>query len=364
MLYISWGCLFHESYAHAIAHGVVVHFVLSTGIAKLTVGGLGWMLPDTMMTYLSIYGGSSTSGPLLKRLNRWLLQNSVACSLFSINAIVLEVFLVPATLFVPSPYRPVGLYLMLAMHLGIASAMSLKVGLAFLTTIPCYVYGFTTHTEFGSVAHFLSILVGLGPTIFTILFRGSLLPEDWPSCPLALFMFNGKQANVISSVLMTGDTRVVLCTNPVVEDNDLIGKPVLHHGAISLSADSAGVVGIASVYDVVLRVIGFTLLQGDLVSAIPSTSWPCVETCLEHEAEVQTYGWHVSWFLIVLERWLKTNRMIEKTSGLPLSKAYFVKIDAKANRVLQVISSRTRNKSDSASDSESEGRKHAGKKSN
>ena len=65
VLYAVWSlCLPDPDYASALCYGSVVHFILSSGISKLLIGGPQWLEWTTMHHYLRIYCASSTAPPL------------------------------------------------------------------------------------------------------------------------------------------------------------------------------------------------------------------------------------------------------------------------------------------------------------
>jgi hypothetical protein len=70
-----------------------------------------------------------------------------------------------------------------------------------------------------------------------------------------------------------------------------------------------------------MRVIGFTLMHGDLESAYKEGRW-----------DMKT-------MLRLLEGWLvQERRLVEMHSGMPLLRAYFVRIDPKnENRIVEVL---------------------------
>ena len=58
----------------ATALGIVIHFVLSSGVAKVWVGGgaYEWTRPATMRTYLNTYRPSKTAGPISPIASAWV----------------------------------------------------------------------------------------------------------------------------------------------------------------------------------------------------------------------------------------------------------------------------------------------------
>eukprot|EP00927_Polykrikos_kofoidii_P063495 TRINITY_DN58328_c0_g1_i1.p1 TRINITY_DN58328_c0_g1~~TRINITY_DN58328_c0_g1_i1.p1 ORF type:complete len:430 (-),score=54.16 TRINITY_DN58328_c0_g1_i1:42-1331(-) len=314
LLYNAWAMCLPSNYAHAAALGIAVHFIVSSGLAKLWVGGMSWMRPCTMRTYLDCYRGSQSGrGPLNPTMNAWISRRAWASVAVSISTIVLECIVVPATLVAPPTWRHVGSIAMMLLHVGIALFMSGQVGLAFLTTLPAYVVGFSCAAEVGSRPWLTSVVIGVGPTAVVFL-RGRLLPENWPCCPVALFMWSGSQAKQIAQLLMTGDTRVVLST-AATASRGVRGLPVIAQGPCSKTSSFA-------VHDAVLRVIGFTLLQ-------PSDG-EALQVWKSDDCDVPV-------FIERLQDWLASEeRLFEASSGEPLVVATFVRLDSDG-RVADVL---------------------------
>merc|ERR1712203_1251922 len=109
-----------NSYAHAFAFGVVVHFVLASGFAKLWAGGSAWIKPGTMRRYLDVYRPSSTANPGIPKLNAWFAQRDWATASLGVGTIVIEVIIIPLTLLMPPEERVLALWGMIALHIGIA----------------------------------------------------------------------------------------------------------------------------------------------------------------------------------------------------------------------------------------------------
>lgn len=315
-------------------------------------------------------------------LSHWITARDWATASISAGTLVLECGLVPCTLFMPPWWRTlVGLYGMVAMHLGIAAAMSAHVGFAFLTVLPSYALGFhavttdargaagsdsnsnTADLELWGAGWWCAAVVGLLPSAVALARGSPSLPEAWPWSPISLFMWNGKQATVLQHLLMTEDTRLVLSSTQVPP---AVGCSVIPHGFVGAAAaameatkqsasslgsrtalnrrDSSGSAGAGAgaggsrgggnrgggyssvrtlvVHDAVLRVIGFTLVQGDLLRYAPSS---------------KTGEWDIAAFLLRLELWLQAKkRLVEAHTGLPLVAAFFVRVDDD-NRVTNVM---------------------------
>jgi hypothetical protein len=194
---------------------------------------------------------------------------------------------------------------MVAMHLGIALLMSLRVGLVFFTTLPTYLIGFRCASLPGSPEWLCAVCLGIGPSLAALLSQ-KLLPDQWPSSSISLFMWSGAQADALARHLMTGDTRIVMCTDAAlaaaaarhrrrrgsrsgeadraggedVEGDDaeggkvksgkleekIVGMAVLYHGGGAPELDGGiAMAGEPQLHDAVLRVIGFTIVQGHLL---------------------------------------------------------------------------------------------------
>ena len=324
LLYITWAwLLLPDEWAHAACFGVMVHFVFSSGVAKLIVGGTKWMGPHTMKAYLDLYLPSKSNPPLSRRLNAEIADREWVMQLIGVGTIALECVLIPSCLLLPPAYRPLGALAMLSMHIGIALCLSLQVGLRFLTTLPCYLLGFICNAPIGSAPWALAVAIGMLPSILSLA-TGSLLPDEWPLAPFTLFMFDGEAARRIASDFMTSDTRLVLTTaeppprdylNPVVS-SDLVGLRVVRHELLSDSEEAAEPM---VVHDGVMRVIAFTTVRAGLHSLLSEgAAMPLV--------------------LSTLTAWLEEeHRLVESATGLPVRCAYFVRVSRETGRVVEVL---------------------------
>ena len=66
-------------------------------------------------------------------------------------------------------------------------------GLLFITTLPCYLYGFGCDAAVGSGPWMLAVAIGVLPSAVSLA-TGRMLLEEWPLTPFSLFMFNGEDA--------------------------------------------------------------------------------------------------------------------------------------------------------------------------
>ena len=136
-LYISWAWLLPDAWAHAASFGVMVHFVLSSGIAKVIIGGAGWLDARTLKTYLDVYRPSKSSPPLSRRVSQEIAARTWMLQLIGAGTILLECLLIPACLLLPPTYRPLGALAMIGMHFGIGLSMSLEVAPPLRRSMPC-----------------------------------------------------------------------------------------------------------------------------------------------------------------------------------------------------------------------------------
>jgi hypothetical protein len=336
LLYNVWAmCLPWSEYAHAASWGIAIHFVFSTGLAKLVIGGFGgWTSPATLKFYFNLFYHRKINmqRPFWPSWNRWVCQRDWATRFMALSTIFLECFLVPGTLLLPPHQRYVARWAMIPFHLGIFLIMSRMVGLGFATTIPNYLIGFSSRAVVGTGPWLCAVAVAFLPTILSLGVLGHLLPEDWPSCPFKLYMWSGDQAQVLAETLITGETRVVLATADISPHN-IVGLSVVPDGAVEPAQVMEGKDDTMqvdnknnqAVYDCFRRAIDLTGLNTELADAVPKSGNTKKE-------------WDVNRFVTTLQQFLASKkRLFETQSGRPLVKAFFVRIDSKGN-VSKVLS--------------------------
>lgn len=337
LLHSLWGLVLPPSLAHPICMGAIVNFVLSAGLAKLRMPNVSsdWIKPDTMRVYLQAYRYSRSMPPLVPRFTDLLLDRPWALSFLAASTIVAEVILVPLiALFAPLPYRILSAWIMIFMHLGIAAVQSFRLALIFCTTLPLYFFAFSCGAVVGSSAWILAAAIALQPCIFVV-------RETWPLSPVHLFMWSGKQARTLSRLLMLGDTRLVLGVSHCTAET-VIGCAVRPHGLLLADHSCSDEAKLPEVHDAVMRVIGFTLLQGDidvhrafltlLASGADNASLRSSRVILS-DSELAA----IRVCAASLQRWLSLNtRLVEARSGLPLSKVLFVRV-GNDGRVAEVL---------------------------
>jgi len=297
VLYNAIAMVLPRDLAHAVSLGISIHFIFCTGVSKVLHGGFHWVQSDTMRTYLQLYGESSSGKPLLPELNILVRKWSILTSSIGFATIFMECIFLPGLLFAPGEFRVLGFLAMIGLHIGIAVLMSLKVGVVFLTTIPCYYIGYSCTASIGSIEWIVAFGVGFLPSLWELTTK-TMLPENWPISPLPLFMWSGDQAEWIASLMMKGNTRIVISTD-VIE----VGLKVIPHG-VAVDTDEK------VVHDIILRAVSFTLVHPILIK-------PIIERDVDQ-------------LISALRIWLNQNeRLVEVRTGLYLRKASLVRIDGK-----------------------------------
>ena len=255
---------------------------------------------------------------------------------------------------------------MLMLHVGIALALSLKVGALFLTTLPCYLLGFSCEAPVGSAPWALAVAIGVLPSA-ACLAVGKLLPDEWPLTAVSLFMFDGEAARRIASDLMTGETRLVLATAELPPRHHLAGLRVVPHrllrlgeigdeigdeiggevgdeigGEVGGGAAQAGGRPAAAhvlVHDAVLRVISFTTVHADLHSLLSERAAQAAQAANAKGGDACGDLKEISLLVTELSAWLERDqRIVERATGLPLRRAYFVRVSVEdKGRILEVL---------------------------
>jgi hypothetical protein len=319
VLYTMWAmCIPDLEYRHACAWGIAINFILSSGYSKLAAGGWSssgtplWLHSSTMETYLTCYREARTrfDRPVFSGLNELVSKSRALTRLISLAILLLELMLVPASLAMPPSSRPLACYALIGMHVGIVSLMSFKVGVAFFTTIPVYLYAFDCDAEIGTKPWLLAALLGLGPTLCSVLLIP--IPENWPFTPVSLFMWDGKAAQILLRLLMIEDTRMVFATKKVASEG-IEGLKVLHHGEVLNDNEDA------VVHDCVLKTIGFTMIQGG--DAMVEAVWALKQDPKISSTATRAFL-HRTWATLTLDR-----RLVEVHTGEDLLHVYLVRVD-------------------------------------
>ena len=324
ILYIMWtNCILQdEQYRAAAGLGITINFILSTGYAKTSIGGLmDWLHPNTMRAYLSCHGNSKRifNRPLWLEMNRMICHNNVALSATAVMTILLECVIAPAAILMPHLRWMVCLS-MVAMHVGITLTMSIKVGISFITSVPAYFYGLACTYDFniGSGPWIVAAAIGLLPTLTGVLVGHSIISENWPFTPVSLFMWSHYDATALLDLFMVKDTRLVLVTASVASKGTkrMIGMKVLHNAEKAGEGERRN----GCVHDAVQRTFGFTLLQGGqrFVSLVKSLRRL---KSVGKDAEMHGFVSQTQQFLV------SDKRLFEAHSGECLVYTFFVRVD-------------------------------------
>ena len=310
LLYNSVAMVLPSNFAAACSFGIVIHFILSSGVAKIVIGGLqGWVHSSTMRLYLTVHGNSSSMPPLSQKLNKTFRDSDFLCTAVSIFTLALECVFVPLSLFINVEHRWIITVLMVIMHIGIATVMSFVVGILFFTTLSAYVVGFSyCSCQIFSVEWWVAFTIGILPNLFVVI-TGRLLPEIWPSSAISLFMWNGSQARLLADTTMIGDTRIVMTTKNITDTNELVGKQVI--SSITPLSDELKNQDFI-VHDIHFRIIFFTqATHQDFAKFVTNTD------------KIQMKN-----FLQRIEQFFNEDRTIyESSTGKSFKNAYFVKVE-------------------------------------
>ena len=332
-LYCLWALVLMPSdeLAAGAALGVCIHFIASSGWAKVLIGGArGWSHPDTMRGVLRAYGKHSVadSGPASKALCEFACSQDWLLVAISVGTLVFECVLVPAALLLPPTVRWTLVLASVALHLGIASMQSLVIGLAFLPNVAPYVLGFASAGADVRAA----VVVCATSAAAVACRRGHVLPEDWPVSPFALFAWNHQQWGVLFARFKEGDTRLILRTD---SEQCSVGATVVGKWGANSRANGAGSGGPtkrrgASCYDAWEQSMGETLVFGGVLRAL-ELEW----------VGIAADGWNTSRFCANVSVWLQAERrLVDIYSGRPLTQANFVRVERTAGahaRIAEVL---------------------------
>lgn len=340
MVYTAWAlALLPLPMAKGVAHGICIHFIASSGFAKLLVGGVSsWAAPETMRSILRHYGrfNLADAGPLSPMLNRFVCEHDSIASAIAAATLVFECVLVPLSLFLPcgGPRFAVALA-SVGLHIGIATVQSGVVGLAFLPNLATYLLGFNNDLEVGSDGWWLSLVV-TAVSAFAVIGRGwRLLPENWPLTPFALFAWSSFQWNLLFTHFVRRRTRLALAVS-----------------STALAAGKAGLIGasVVSAYDQEAQPVrrsekkGLVLFDGWEQCIGETLVFQEVLDCIDFEAMASVQGGTFTdacgavQLVTQVEWWLEQQkRLLVAETGEVLTKAFWVMLDPIEDVVVEVL---------------------------
>lgn len=107
-LYVSWALvLLPPIYAQGFALGVCVHFIGSSGLSKLWIGGaMSWSSPSTMRKVLTHYSKLGYGwGPAMLVLNALFCKHNILLTAVSVGTLIFECIMTPMSLFIAPQHR-------------------------------------------------------------------------------------------------------------------------------------------------------------------------------------------------------------------------------------------------------------------
>lgn len=334
--------LLPDALVEGAALGVCVHFIGSSGAAKVMVGGAAaWAEADTLGTVLEQYSRLSlqAGGPGSPSAGAWLRRRPLALRLLGGGTLLFECALVPAALLMPQSWRPLVALASLGMHVGILTVQSAVIGLAFLPNLAVYYLGFGAHGTAPPLSAGWWLAVGISALSFGIPlaspaprrpprehaaaleFRYRPIAEEFPLTNFALFAWSAEQWRLLFARLVEGRTRLVLVPAGLAAA-DLLGRTVCGKWGpgTKVSELQPGRSAAASgweesvVYDGWEQCIGETLcfptvLDGIRVDAMARDDWD--GDCLVR----------------VVAEWLRAGRLVRASDGRPMAAAAYVRVD-------------------------------------
>ena len=401
--YCAWClALLEGPFLAAATLGCCVHFVFSSGYGKLTIaGGRQWGLDgDCLGGILRSYGKLSLAdgGPLSSGLNSILSERSrrgkLLSSMLASATLLFECVLVPLVLALPPGLRRQLPIHMVLLHVGIALAQSGGIGIAFLPNVAGYVlgagnaaglvisYSLSSSSSndlsdgsdpiapvFASGPWFLAIIIGLTTPLYHAATQGSLLPENWPLSPFALFPWSSLQWEELFRRFVDGETRLVLATASLKHSKMREIYVVKKYGSsgewggasLSAAGSSDLCFGMKTFcYDAWDILVGETIIHHTIVQALfhaggigfsddmyqNSSSGSSLQIQKHLHApsagatnRTGSLGWDSFGFCRDVEAWLNDQqRLIEVESGKPLLRCYFARVDPKTGLILKIIS--------------------------
>lgn len=331
-----------ETYAEAVVLGVCVLMMAGSGFAKLLIGGTrDWLAPETLRVYLNEYKDCVPGvGPGSRALCQWCVERDWVLFILNIGTIVFECVLAPLAFVMPPRLRCILVVGSVALHLGICVVQSFGIGLAFIPGLGSYLVGYgvsgRNDVTMFSTEWYLSVSIFVIPMLYMFVTR-TILPEDFPLTPWALFAWNSKQYVLLKKHFVSGDTRLVLATDDILM-SELSGCSVVDKwGMTSAGHGSEGIATARQrpqhdrtiVFDAWDHIFGQTMVLNPVVRALDFENMPNI--------------WDASAACQQIDIWLRQKqRFFEVTSGFSLVRSYFVRVSG-SGKVVDVLAGSSSN---------------------
>lgn len=359
MIYISWAMLISSEFGETAAYGLCVLYILGSGLAKLRIGGgFRWSSPETLRSILGTFAHKTPKqgGPILAFANRFVRKHDWICGFLGFTTLLFECLLAPLmAFFLPPQWRLITVGLgMVLLHLGIGALQSGAIGAFFLPNLAAYVVGFGDFRDGNDLRCFsLSWCLAFGicflPLSLAAMRKSSLIKEDWPWTPFALFPWSGSQWNFLHAAFVVGDTRLVTTSANAPRVPSLVGArviPIEHRSDLPLMQRCVGPQEGETLvlYDLWSRTLGITTYQDEVMLYLKSAlnehneseelASPLLGTgtgrsesisnlpCEKRMKEIQQSICHLTTQFLV-----DTHRVLEVSSGLPLERCFLVRVN-------------------------------------
>lgn len=344
MIYISWAMLISSELGETAAYGLCVLYILGSGLSKLRIGGVMWSSPKTLRSILATFARKTPKqgGPILAFANRFVRKHDWICGFLGSSTLLFECLLAPLmAFFLPPQWRLITVGLgMVLLHLGIGALQSGAIGAFFLPNLAAYVVGFGDFRDGNDLRCFsLSWCLAFGfcflPLSLAAMRKSSLIKEDWPWTPFALFPWSGSQWNFLHAAFVEGDTRLVTPSEANATPASLLGArviPIEHRSDVPLMQRSVGPQeGELVLYDLWSRTLGITTYQDLASPLLGSRRSESTSDCEKRMREMQRSICDLTAGFLV-----ESCRVLEVSSGLPLKRCFLVRVN-QTNQVEEVL---------------------------
>lgn len=254
----------------------------------------------------------------MQRLNRLLVRNDGILRLLTTTTIFFECVLVPASLLLPPELRCGATTASVGLHVGIALTQSAGIGLAFLPNVATYVLGFGASTVLLSRPWWYAVFIGvLGPAAYLAGYKRTVLPEDWPVSPFALFPWSATQWHSLFDRFVTRDSRLVLySTLPQGVHLEGLSVRSKHGDSNEWGQSTPREPGAPAHGEQCTLHDGWELAIGETIVH-----------CTVIEAVDWTHEWSPADFVHAVAAWLESERrLVEIKTGLPLKHCAYVRV--------------------------------------